>query len=371
MTQIPFFTVVIPTRNRPELFKDALQSVLSQDFDDFEVIVSDNSTDDKTQIAIEPFRNSPKLSAFRTDGNLSMPKHWEFATTKARGRYVLVLTDRSVLKPHALNTIYAAINSSTEDVPVCSWRWSLRDDGSELEYADTPMYGGGIVTLSSLDILHKFVNRQNVYPYELPRAMNACYRNDLAAEIRHKYGALFMPLSPDYVCAFLLLAHTEKILFFDTALYISQGLDVSNGGKCYGSMSDAESYLSTLGIINYYAHVPIKMPLGASVLYQDFLAMQAMAGGELSKVEMNWVEYFIRCHKEILEKRRQSIMSRQELDAVQHAWDQALNGMAKDIRRKVKQELQIQPLWLSRSKAAIKKMPFATTLIKTVKSLKK
>ena len=370
MPQIPFFTVVIPTRNRTELFIETLQSVLSQEFDDFEVIVSDNSTDDNTQAAIEPFRDIPKLTVLRTDGSLSMPKHWEFATTQALGRYVLVLTDRSVLKPHALNAIHAAISSSAEDVTVCSWRWSLRDDGSSLEYADIPLYEGGILTLTSTGIVQKFINRQHVYPYELPRAMNACYRNDLAAEIRRKHGVLFLPVAPDYTCAFLLLAHTEKVLFIDIALFISQGLGISNGGNAYSSMSVAESYLSTLGITDYYVHVPIKMPLIENVLFEDFLAIREMAGGELSKVEMNWVEYFVRCHKEILEKRRQNIMSRQELDAVQHAWDQALNSMAKDIRRKVKQELQIQPLWKSSLKTAIKKMPFAETLIKTVKSIK-
>ena len=370
MTQIPFFTIVIPTRDRPELFKDALESALAQEFEDFEVIVSDNSTDDKTQTVLEHFSNRPRLVVFRTNGNLPMPAHFEFATLKAHGRYVLMLTDRSVLKPYALNTIYNAINSSTENVSVCSWRWSLRDDGSQLEYADTPLHGGGIENLTSQAIAEIFVNRQNVYPYELPRAMNACYRNDLAAEIRNKYGALFFPISPDYTCAFLLLAHTEKVLFLDMALYISQGLSVSSGGKGYGSVSVNEQYLSTLGITDYFTHVPVKMPLVETAIFQDFLAIQKMAGGELNKVAMNWVEYFIRCHKEILEKRRQSIMSKQDVDVLQNAWDKALNTMSKDIRRQVKEQLHIQPLWLSRSKAAIKKMPFATTLIKTVKSLK-
>ncbi|WP_413284610.1 glycosyltransferase [Vibrio sp. MA40-2] len=43
----PFFSVVIPTRNRPELFKLALDSVLSQKFDRLEVIiVNDGSTEE-------------------------------------------------------------------------------------------------------------------------------------------------------------------------------------------------------------------------------------------------------------------------------------------------------------------------------------
>lgn len=41
----PFFTIVIPTRNRPELFELALKSVLGQDFQDFEVIVVNDGSD--------------------------------------------------------------------------------------------------------------------------------------------------------------------------------------------------------------------------------------------------------------------------------------------------------------------------------------
>ena len=43
--QSPFFTVVIPTRNRPELFELALQSVLSQTFQDFEVVIVNDGSD--------------------------------------------------------------------------------------------------------------------------------------------------------------------------------------------------------------------------------------------------------------------------------------------------------------------------------------
>ncbi|HBQ42045.1 MAG TPA: hypothetical protein DD808_15975 [Halieaceae bacterium] len=42
----PFFSVVLPTRNRPELFNRALNSVLEQSFQDFEVLVVNDGSDD-------------------------------------------------------------------------------------------------------------------------------------------------------------------------------------------------------------------------------------------------------------------------------------------------------------------------------------
>jgi glycosyltransferase involved in cell wall biosynthesis len=42
----PFFSIVMPTRDRAHLLKFALQSALSQTFDDYEILVSDNHSTD-------------------------------------------------------------------------------------------------------------------------------------------------------------------------------------------------------------------------------------------------------------------------------------------------------------------------------------
>ena len=45
--EMPFFSVIMPTRNRPQLFRRALDSVLAQAFDDIEVlVVNDGSADE-------------------------------------------------------------------------------------------------------------------------------------------------------------------------------------------------------------------------------------------------------------------------------------------------------------------------------------
>ena len=48
----PLFSVVIPTYNRSDLLVRAVQSVLAQTLDDFEVVVSDNQSTDDTREAI-------------------------------------------------------------------------------------------------------------------------------------------------------------------------------------------------------------------------------------------------------------------------------------------------------------------------------
>jgi glycosyltransferase involved in cell wall biosynthesis len=51
----PLVSILIPTHNRPEYFEIALKSALAQSYENFEVVVSDNSSDDLTARRIEPY----------------------------------------------------------------------------------------------------------------------------------------------------------------------------------------------------------------------------------------------------------------------------------------------------------------------------
>ena len=65
----PLFSIVIPTYNRSDLVQGAVRSVLGQTFDDFEVVVSDNCSQDDTREVIEGFRGS--AGALRSDAQLT------------------------------------------------------------------------------------------------------------------------------------------------------------------------------------------------------------------------------------------------------------------------------------------------------------
>jgi glycosyltransferase involved in cell wall biosynthesis len=49
MTRTPLFSIVIPTYNRSDLVQGAVRSILAQTRNDFEVVVSDNCSQDDTR----------------------------------------------------------------------------------------------------------------------------------------------------------------------------------------------------------------------------------------------------------------------------------------------------------------------------------
>ena len=120
MGKLPFFSVLIPTKNRSHLVGQAIESVLFQKYRDFEIIVSDNDDSDiLTRTVVKKF-DDQKIKYFRTQGNLSMHDNWEFALSKAVGEYVMVLEDKQILYLDALEKIYDAAGNGKN--PCITWK---------------------------------------------------------------------------------------------------------------------------------------------------------------------------------------------------------------------------------------------------------
>ena len=92
------FSVLIPTRDRLELLKYAIDSVLNQSYEHWEIIVADNfSTQD-----IESYVNSigdERIIYTRSNRSLPVTDNWNIANNIASGDYVIMLGDDDALLP--------------------------------------------------------------------------------------------------------------------------------------------------------------------------------------------------------------------------------------------------------------------------------
>ena len=51
----PFFSIVIPTRNRADTLKYTIKTILNQDFQDYEIIICNNNSVDDTEEIVKKF----------------------------------------------------------------------------------------------------------------------------------------------------------------------------------------------------------------------------------------------------------------------------------------------------------------------------
>lgn len=125
----PLVSVCIPTWNRERLLAGALDSVLSQKFGDFEVIVSDNASSDGTGDLVRACRDG-RLRYLRNETNVGAPANWIRAAAAARGRYIMIIGDDDLLSPSFLETLVAPLESDPRVVVSFCDHWVIDGSGS-------------------------------------------------------------------------------------------------------------------------------------------------------------------------------------------------------------------------------------------------
>lgn len=109
----PMVSVVIPTYNRKDLLKEAIDSVLAQDYSNLEIIVADNASTDGTKELIEEYSvTHSNIVYFRHNENIGQVENGKFAYKKARGDYYFFLCDDDSMVgqtffSHAVDTMEA------------------------------------------------------------------------------------------------------------------------------------------------------------------------------------------------------------------------------------------------------------------------
>ena len=93
------FSVLLPTRNGGKYLKSCIESVLSQDYKDMELIVFDNANTDNTAEVVNSYSNDKRLKYYRTDSVVSVTDNWNNALKKSSGDYVLMMGDDDFLLP--------------------------------------------------------------------------------------------------------------------------------------------------------------------------------------------------------------------------------------------------------------------------------
>lgn len=95
-------SVVLPTYNRSKYLPKSIDSILSQTFSDFElIIVDDCSSDDTEKIAREYELKDSRITVIRNDVNRKLPASLNIGFAKASGDYLTWTSDDNMYKPDA------------------------------------------------------------------------------------------------------------------------------------------------------------------------------------------------------------------------------------------------------------------------------
>lgn len=214
------FSVLLPTRNRLEYLKYAIASVINQEYDNWEIIVSDNNSDDDNEGYIR-FLNDSRIKYFRMHSVCSVTENWNNALEQSTGEYIVMLgdddcllkgyfkTSLDLLQKHqypemvytsALNYVYPGVMPN-----------SLQGNLMHLVYASflaekqQPFLLDKQEALSAVNELFNFNVAVNF------NMQHSLVSRSLINEMQ-KYGKFYQSPYPDYYATTLLLIKAQRIL---------------------------------------------------------------------------------------------------------------------------------------------------------------
>lgn len=95
---MPKVSIIIPTYNRQEMLKDAVESAMAQDYPNLEIIVTDNASIDGTGEMMKRYVGDSRITYVRHDKNMGPSFNVRNAFINiATGKYVLLLCDDDYL----------------------------------------------------------------------------------------------------------------------------------------------------------------------------------------------------------------------------------------------------------------------------------
>lgn len=119
-------SILIPTYNREDFISQAIDSVLNQEFEDYEIICCDNASTDRTyEILQEYAKNNNKIKVLQNEENLGPVLNWKNCLEHAKGEYVHWLWSDDWIEP---NFYVDAFELMKKDNTRAVTSWNYRSD---------------------------------------------------------------------------------------------------------------------------------------------------------------------------------------------------------------------------------------------------
>lgn len=139
----PVISVVIPTYNRSSLISRAINSVLNQSFNDFEIIVVDDASNDDTQQILKSF-DDPRIIVLKHKQNLGCSASRNTGIRFSKSQYIGFIDSDDEWLPHKLEKQLKIFQASDTDVGLVYGCWKNITRKTLKESVKQAMYRGFI-----------------------------------------------------------------------------------------------------------------------------------------------------------------------------------------------------------------------------------
>ena len=226
------FSVIIPTRERADTLVHCLRTIVSQEYENLDIIVSDNFSQDGTKDVVASFTDR-RIKYINTGKRVSMSHNWEFALGHVTEGWVMFLGDDDGLYPGALQTLDRLISEYKVEAvwsAFGSFLWPGHLDDSPGGVLSIPLTNSVKLKRSKDELKRVFSG--SVVGSVLPWLyLGGAASINLINRARDADGRFFCSQIPDIYSAVALSCATDNYLSVGIPIAISGTSRHSNGMK--------------------------------------------------------------------------------------------------------------------------------------------
>lgn len=210
----PRYSIIIPTFERGNLLRGTIKGCLLQEYDDFELLISNNFSKDNTKLVLAEFADHPKVRIIQTERKLSMQDHWAFAMDHAKGEYILFLGDDDGVSPRLFKILDKVIRETNANIVKFRTALYYHNDWNGIEKNTFHFNSGSSGNFFNVNIDYVIQSFCDFADYKyFPSLLTCVFKRDLYLSAHRVVHQMFVG-APDHSCSFLLLAQPEASLCF-------------------------------------------------------------------------------------------------------------------------------------------------------------
>ena len=258
-----------------------LQTAIDQKSVNYEIIVSDNFSNDNTKEVVDSF-DDERIRYVNTGKRLSMSDNWEFAVSYARGSYIIIIGDDDGVMPGAIDRLQEYILNFPSDAycwPITHYWWPIKDTPSHVTYYKYD----GEPTQINLKRLVNFSIKWGSWRYgSIPLLYHSVITKKVLDKIKIQTGRVFHTTTPDVFMAFALPVFVDNAIRLGEAITIGGSSAKSNsadvmvkqgyqeGNKFFKEYVGYELHSSLLPDVPVHVNVHADAPLVAMDMFESY-----------------------------------------------------------------------------------------------------
>lgn len=205
----PVISVIMPVYNVEKYLRKAIESVLAQDYTDYELILIDDGSTDGSSLICDEYSHIGNISVYHIENN-GVANARNNGLEKAKGKYVAFFDSDDWVESNMLSKMVEAAEKENSDIVICGFHMEYFENGRQLDYivnTDTKTY-------TQNEFKDKFY--ENLKKNLLSTPWNKLYLKSIITENDITFRDI---LCEDIYFNLELFANIKKISFISSAPY--------------------------------------------------------------------------------------------------------------------------------------------------------